>query len=276
MSRIDQIFAEHVGAGRRTLMPFVCAGFPHPDALLEVLPALDEGGAGVIEVGFPFSDPIADGPVIAAAMHQALLQGITPERVFEQVAAVRGRIRAGLVAMVSVSIVFRTGGVRGFVSRAVGAGFDGFIFPDVPLEESGELLEACREAGASCSLLVAPTSGAERAARIAQASSGFVYVMARAGVTGERGEAPRVGPMVQAVRRATRLPVACGFGVSTAEHVREVTRHADAAIVGSALVRRLGEAGLEPGAAGMAAMGMMRELAQGLDGGVEDAGTGGF
>lgn len=252
MNRVNQTFERLSQASRKALMPFVCAGHPAIDSLPEVLSGCERGGASIIEVGIPFSDPIADGPVIAAAMHEALRSGITPGRVFEQVAAARASVEAALVAMVSVSIVSRMGGPLGFVREAVAAGFDGFIFPDAPLEESGPLIDAARECGATLSLLVAPTTRVERVSQIATASTGFVYVLARAGLTGERGDAPNVGGLVQAVRRATSTPIVCGFGVSTPEQARHVAAHADGVIVGSALVRRLAEAaqqGEEPGAA---------------------------
>lgn len=249
MNRIDQIFAARRDRSQRTLMPFVCAGHPQGTTLQELLPRLQGAGASIVEVGFPFSDPVADGPVIAAAMHEALEGGIKTRSIFEQVRAVRQSIDLGLVAMVSVSIVHRAGGPAGFVERAVDAGFDGFIFPDVPLEESDSLLEACHRNGATASLLVAPTSNPDRIRRIAEACTGFVYVLARSGITGERQEAPEVEAIVQAVRRHTQLPIACGFGISTPEHVRATVRHADAAIVGSALVRVMSAAqasGLDP------------------------------
>ncbi len=246
-------------------MPFVCGGFPRAGATAEVLAALDAAGASIIEVGIPFSDPIADGPVIAAAMHEALKGGATPESVFDEVRAARPRVRAGLVAMVSVSIVHRMGGAAGFVRRAVEAGFDGFIFPDAPLEESAPLLEAARAAGASASLLIAPTTPLPRAAEIAKASTGFVYLLARAGITGERQSVPDVAPRVRKLREVTALPIAVGFGVSSAEHVREITREADAAIVGSALVRRMKDAAAGGGDAVEAAASFCRELVAGLE-----------
>jgi len=246
-------------------MPFVCGGFPRPGLTTEVLAALDAAGAAVIEVGIPFSDPIADGPVIAAAMHKALAAGATPASVFDEVRAARPRISAGLVAMVSVSIVHRMGGPGPFVARAVEAGFDGFIFPDAPLEESGGLLDAAKAAGVTASLLIAPTTPLARATEIAKASTGFVYLLARAGITGERQTVPDIGPRVVKLREITPLPIAVGFGISTAEHVRQITREADAAIVGSALVRRMSEAADSGRDPVMEASAFCRELIEGLE-----------
>lgn len=239
MNRIDAAFAKLKESGHGGLMPFVCAGAPTADALTQILPALSAAGATVIEVGIPFSDPIADGPVIAAAMHEAIGRGITPAKVFDQVRSVRDRVESGLVAMVSVSLVHAQGGPAGFVEKARNAGFDGCIFPDAPLEECDELVAACAAGGLTCSLLIAPTTPEERAKRVAEKCSGFVYLLARAGITGEQSDAPEVEAKVRSLRRLTNLPIACGFGISTADHVRAVVRHADAAIVGSALVRRL-------------------------------------
>ena len=261
--RIHSVFSDARAKRRGVLMPFVCAGSPRADSTGSVLAALDRAGAGVIEVGIPFSDPIADGPVIAAAMHEALQAGVTPRRVFEQVAAVRSKVSCGLVAMVSVSLVWRIGLSR-FVADAAAAGFDGFIFPDAPLEESPELVAAAREAGLTCSLLIAPTTPEDRAARIAEACTGFIYMLARSGITGERAEAPQIAPRVQALRRVTGLPIACGFGISTAEHVRAVCAEADAAIVGSALVRRLKDAAMTGKDPAKAAEDFLDDLATGL------------
>ncbi|MEO0484250.1 MAG: tryptophan synthase subunit alpha, partial [Planctomycetota bacterium] len=226
--RIERIFVEHRAAGTRALMPFVCAGRPSLESLGDLLVALEEAGASIVEIGIPFSDPIADGPVIASAMHEALVAGVTPEGVFEAVAAARDRVKLGLVAMVSVSLVQRAGGPGAFVERAAEAGFDGFIFPDAPLEESDELVAAADAHGLTCSLLVSPSTPPERARAIAERCSGFVYLLARSGITGERSEAPEVEAPVQAIREVAQTPIAVGFGISTAEHVRSVVAHADA------------------------------------------------
>jgi tryptophan synthase alpha chain len=265
-SRVPVIFEQLRAAGRRGLMPFVVGEHPAIGSTARLLPELDRAGASIIEVGIPFSDPIADGPVIAAAMHKALGAGATPIEVFDQVASVRGQVKAGLVAMCSVSIVWRMGGAAGFCRRATDAGFDGLIIPDAPLEESGDILSAAGACGLTCSLLVAPSTPPRRAGAIARASTGFVYLLARAGITGERAELPDVEVPVRALRAASGLPIACGFGVSTPEHVRAVVRYADAAIVGSALVRRVEEAHAAGADAVAAAGALVRELSVGLEG----------
>jgi len=258
MSRLETAFQSLRSAGKKALMPFLCGGHPRPGTLPDLIDACVQGGARILEIGIPFSDPIADGPVIAAAMHDALKSGATPASIFEEVARYRAgpdvrdaiaremlgggtRDSVALIAMVSVSIVMRAGGPRGFTLAAKRAGFDGLIVPDVPLEESGELRSAASDAGLTLSLLISPTTSAKRAEEIAKASTGFVYVLARAGITGERSEVPDVQPVVARLRAVTQLPIAVGFGISTADQVRAVVRHADAAIVGSTLVRRIDE-----------------------------------
>jgi tryptophan synthase alpha chain len=245
MPRIDDIFSDLRSREMKALMPFVCGCYPKPGSTGEMLRSMERAGARIVEVGIPFSDPIADGPVIAAAMHEALVAGATPRMLFDEVAATRAQLEVGLVAMVSVSIALKwRGGAAGFIGAASEAGFDGFIFPDAPLEESGSLIKAAKDAQKSLALLVAPTTPPERAKAIAEASSGFVYLLARAGITGESNKAPVVGPAVARLREYTTLPIACGFGISNAEHVRAVVGagKADAAIVGSGVVRRIADA----------------------------------
>lgn len=266
MPRINDIFADLRSRNQRALMPFVCGGHPAPGATAAVLPRLQAAGASIVEVGIPFSDPIADGPVIAAAMHSALQRGSSPRTVLDEVASVRGSISIGLVAMVSVSIVQRMGGPKSFVADAKAAGFDGFIFPDAPLEESANYLQAANDQGLTASLMVAPTTSPQRLALIVKACTGFIYLLARTGITGERQDAPEIEAKVRQIRELTDLPIACGFGISTADHVRAVVRHADAAIVGSALVRRVDQAaeqGKDPAAEAEA---FTRALAAGLQG----------
>ncbi len=272
MGRIHDAFhaLQQAGQSHKALMPFVCAGYPRPGLLRQLFEALEIGGASVVEVGIPFSDPIADGPVIAQAMHQALEQGVTPAKVFEEVRAARSSTSLGLVAMVSVSIVHRMSGgagPKGFCRMAAEAGFDGLIIPDVPLEEAGPLREAADAAGLTFTLLISPTTTRDRAEQIVKACTGFVYLLARTGITGEgaKGAQPiDIGARVAALREMTDLPIACGFGISTAEQVAAVVKHADAAIVGSALVRRMKEAvamGQDPV---LVAQDFTTELARGL------------
>jgi tryptophan synthase alpha chain len=247
-------------------MPFICGGYPARETTAAALLALEHAGASIVEIGIPFSDPIADGPVIAAAMHEALGTGATPLEVFNQVASVRDRLNIGLVAMCSVSIVQRMGGPDSFARNAKAAGFDGLIIPDVPLEEAGQIIAAGKATNLTVSLLVAPTTPPERAAEIARASTGFVYLLARTGITGERADAPDVTRLVAQIRRATDLPIACGFGISRPEHVAALIGPggADAAIIGSAIVRRMGQARAEGKDPVGEAQTFVRHLATGL------------
>jgi len=246
MSRIDAIFQALRADGRKALMPFLTAGYPSLEATAAMLPAIENAGGSICEIGFPFSDPIADGPVISASMTDALRTGTTPGKALETIRGVRDQTRLGLVAMVSYSIVYRIG-LDTFINRAKHAGIDGFIFPDLPMEEAEATTAAVRDAGLTGSLLVAPTTPPDRAQRIAGLCSGFVYVVARTGITGEREDAPEgLAERVGQLRQVTDLPIAVGFGIGKPEHVAAVVEHADAAIVGSALVRRITEHRDEP------------------------------
>jgi len=241
MNRIDSIFKDLRHRGGRALMPYLTAGDPSAQATGRMLEAAARGGASICEVGIPFSDPIADGPVIQASMTYALDHGVTVRQVLDSVAEVRPKLDIGLVAMVSYSIVHRLG-LKRFVSDCRDAGFDGFIFPDLPLEASGPAREAVSEAGMILSMLIAPTTPNDRAAKIAAASTGFVYVVSRSGITGESSQLPPELPeRLTRLRSVTDLPMAVGFGISNAEQVRQVVSVADAAIVGSGLMRRVAE-----------------------------------
>ena len=240
-ARIELAFKRAREDGRTALMPYITAGDPPVPALDDLIVAIAESGADIIEIGVPFSDPIADGPVIASAMFRALEQGMTPAEVLAQVARARSRTDVALVAMVSDSIVAHRGRTT-FVSEAANAGLDGLIVPDADTADLEDLESACSEHGLALILLVAPTSSDARQAELVSHASGFIYLLARAGVTGERSEAPDISGRVAALRAHTSLPIGVGFGIATAEHVEAVGNSADGAIVGSALVRHLHEA----------------------------------
>ena len=242
MNRIEQIFQDLRVSNRKALMPFVTAGYPSLDATAHILRAIDAAGASICEVGIPFSDPVADGPVIQASMTDALNAGCTPRGIFDCVKSVRDDITMGLVAMVSYSIVYRMG-IDAFLKEARDAGFDGFIIPDLPLEEADAVAAKVAEVGMTNALLIAPTSPPDRAQQIAKACTGFVYAVARTGITGEREAAPEgLAERVQTIREVTDLPITVGFGIGKPQHVAAVVEHADAAIVGSALVKKITEA----------------------------------
>ena len=274
MNRIDAIFAERLSRGEKALMPFVTAGDPDLAATAALLPALERAGASIVELGIPFSDPIADGPVIQASMTHALERGVRVEEVFETVAEQRERVGLGIVAMVSYSIVCRVG-IRRFVERAKAAGVDGFIFPDLSLDESDQAVETVRDAGLILSMLISPGTSPQRAERIAGASSGFLYVLSRAGITGERATLPPELPeRIQRLRDVTDLPIAVGFGISDPQQVAQVVSVADAAIVGTALVRRISEQrGEGTDAVVQTAETFTRKLAEGLPSTSNEAAT---
>ena len=234
MSRIDTIFS----GDKKALMPFLVAGYPTIESTEDAIIAMDEAGADIIEIGIPFSDPIADGPVIAAAMHQALQKGVTPAHAIGVVSRIRDRVSAGLVAMVSESIVHRSGGSV-FLDRLVEAGFDGVIIPDIDDLDAETMSAYCSGCGLTFSMLVSPTTPPNRIEWLASFSTGFLYVLARVGLTGEQAAPPDITKRIAEIRALTNLPLAVGFGISTREHVESVTQTADAAIVGSALVRRM-------------------------------------
>lgn len=224
------------------MLPYLTGGYPDPSATQEWVRRLDAEGIAAIEIGFPYSDSIADGPVIQDSFNRALDSGFRLESLFEAVAAVRATVEVGLIAMVSFSIV-RRGGVERFVERAAQCGFDGLIVPDLPIEEAGEVRAAAEESGLRNILLVAAGTPPERAEEIARQSTGFVYQVAARGVTGERDRLPEdLRTRVERLRAACGLPICVGFGVSTADQVRQVCEVADGAIVGSAIVRRISEA----------------------------------
>lgn len=238
MERMTQRLQHDRAAGRGSLMPFVTAGSPSLQATVATIRTLDRLGVAAIEVGFPFSDPIADGPVIAASMDRALRLGTTVAATMGAIRSIRPQIGCGLIAMVSMSIVHRHGGAA-FVRQAHDAGFDALIVPDMDVDAADQVLGAVDQLGMGLALLVAPTSTPERIRAITARCRGFVYALARAGLTGAGDAPPDVAATVAALRAETALPIAVGFGISTAEHVRMVIHHADAAIVGSALVRAM-------------------------------------
>lgn len=243
MNRINLIFDKLREDGGKALMPFLTAGDPDLATTASLLQSAQQAGASVCEIGIPFSDPIADGPVIQASMTHALSEGTRVDRVLEMIATVRPKLKMGLVAMVSYSIVQRLG-LAAFLRRSREVGVDGVIFPDLPLEESlrEDVSAKVQAAGLICSLLIAPTTPLERAKRIAKASSGFVYLLSRSGITGEQPHLPQdLTDRIERLRSVTNLPIAVGFGVSNPQQVRQVVQVADAAIVGSAIMRRVAQ-----------------------------------
>jgi len=235
--RLERAFADLRSKGEGALVAFVTAGDPSLERLPAVLEALEAGGADVIEVGVPFSDPIADGPAIQASSFRALQRGTTPVAILEALS--RRRTETPIVLMGYWNTILRLG-PREFAARAADAGVCGTIVCDLIPEEMQEWFEASEEAGLANVLLAAPTSDSSRLDRIAARSTGFLYAVSRTGVTGARDEVPEEARRLAAELRArTDTPICVGFGVSKASHVREICSFADGAIVGSRLVEHL-------------------------------------
>ena len=227
-------------------MPFLAAGDPDMATTGRVIRELATAGADLIEVGFPYSDPIADGPVIQSSYTRALNKHLKLKDIFDGIAAVSGQVGCPLVAMVSYAIIFRTG-TETFVKHAREAGFSGLIVPDLPGDEAAEFAALVARQGMDLIQLVAPTTPADRAARILQNATGFVYCIAVAGTTGARADlAPQLADMLRSLRTQTTLPLAVGFGISRPEQVEQLRGLADGVIVGSAIVRHLEELSIDP------------------------------
>ena len=245
MSRLERTFETLRRRGRRGLVTFTTAGDPDLERSAEILRVLDRAGADVLEVGVPFSDPLADGPVIQRASERALRAGATLARVLDLVAGVRPDISAGIVLFTYANPIMRMG-MNPFVERAAAAGVDGVLALDLPLEEADGFREATIGAGIDPIFLLSPTTTDARIRRAAELGRGFLYGISRLGVTGARSAiADGAEALVGRIRRATDLPIALGFGISRPEHVAEVGRWADAAVVGSALVDVIARAALD-------------------------------
>ena len=228
------------------LVTYVTAGDPDLPRTEAILRALDRAGADVLEVGVPFSDPLADGPVIQRATERALASGTTLSGVLEMLGRIRGDVDAPVVIFSYANPILRYGAER-FADRAREVGVDGVLVLDLPLEEADEFRNMLASRGIDTILLLSPTTTDERLRKAASLGSGFLYAISRLGVTGARDQiAAGAEEMVQRIRRASDLPVALGFGISKPEHVREVGQWADAAVVGSALVSVIAEAGTSP------------------------------
>ena len=246
IDRLEAMFAANRADARKALAPFVTAGDPDLDTTVAVLKAIDKAGASLCELGVPYSDPIADGPVIQSSYTRALAAGITLEGVFRVAKEATARVSMPILAMASYSLIFRRG-IDRFVADAVAAGLAGFVVPDLPIEESDDLDRACRTAGLALVRLVTPTTPPDRAEAIAKKSTGFLYCVSVAGVTGARTELPPgLVDRVKWLKTKTDVPILVGFGISSPEQVRAVAAVADGVIVGSALVRRIAEASGQP------------------------------
>lgn len=220
-------------------MPFLAAGDPDLATTGRLIKGLSAAGADLIEIGFPYSDPIADGPVIQASYSRALGKQVKLKEIFSLVTNVSREIRTPLVGMVSYAIIFRHG-IESFVRDAHAAGFAGLIVPDLPGDEAEQLAALMANQQLDLIQLIAPTTPPERAARILKQATGFVYCIAVAGTTGVRQElAPQLAEMLKSLRTQTSLPLAVGFGISAPDQIEKLRGQADGIIVGSAIVKHL-------------------------------------
>jgi tryptophan synthase alpha chain len=243
VSGLSATFATLKAQGRTGLVTYVTAGDPDLTRSGAILEALDRAGADVLEVGVPFSDPVADGPVIQRAAERAIANGTTLSRVLDLVAGVRRQVRAPVVLFTYVNPLLRMG-LDAFADRAADAGLDGVLVLDLPVEEAHEFRNAMDGRGIDTIFLLSPTTTKERIQNAARMGRGFLYGISRLGVTGARDAiASGARQFVARVRQETTLPIAVGFGISTPEQVREVGEFADAAVVGSGLVSVISEAG---------------------------------
>ena len=239
MSKIKEAFAKG-----KAFIPFITCGDPDLETTERCVLAAAENGADLIELGIPFSDPTAEGPVIQAANVRALAGGVTTDRIFELVARLRQRLTIPLVFMTYANVVYAYGAER-FMAKCEALGVDGLILPDLPFEEKDEFLPVCRAHGVDLISLIAPTSE-QRIAMIAREAEGFLYLVSSLGVTGTRSEITTdLASIVRAVRAVTDIPCAIGFGISTPEQARAMADLSDGAIVGSAIIKILAQFGTD-------------------------------
>lgn len=253
MGRIEEAFARLRQRGEAGLIPFITAGDPDLAATEALIPALAEAGADIVELGFPFSDPMADGPVIQAASERALAAGTTLPKILETVARARTRTDVPVVLMGYYNPVLRFGPER-FAREAAAAGVDGLLLVDLPPEEAGEIRGHLTAAGLRYITLLAPTTPPARQAQLAADGEGYLYYVSMTGVTGvQRIDADAIRHQVSALRGASPLPVAVGFGISSPADAAAVAEFADAVVVGSALVKIIAACGSSDEAAPQAA-----------------------
>ena len=239
MSRIQEAFK-----GKKAFIPFVTCGDPDLETTKQIVYEMEKAGAALIELGIPFSDPTAEGPVIQGANLRALTGGVTTDKIFDMVKEIRQNTQIPLVFMTYANVVFSYGTER-FLEKAKNVGMDGLILPDVPFEEKEEFDSVCKKYGIDLISLIAPTSH-DRIRMIAKEAEGFLYCVSSLGVTGVRKEiTTNIGGMIDKVREVTDIPCAVGFGISTPEQAKEMAAFSDGAIVGSAIVRIVAEHGTD-------------------------------
>ena len=257
MSRIEKAFS-----ARKALIPYITLGYPSADTALEVVPRLEEWGADMMELGIPFSDPLADGVTIQEASLQALSRGMNPGLALEIASRLRRKVALPLVFMSYYNPIFHFG-LSAFCRACAESGVDGLIVPDLPPEEGGDLGQACEKNGLDLVYLLAPNSGKSRIGLVAGRSRGFIYLVSLTGVTGPREALPKgLEAFVRRVRRETSLPLAVGFGIAGPEQAKRVARVADGVIVGSRIVQLIKD---DPG------LGKLGEFVRGLRAALDSA-----
>jgi tryptophan synthase alpha chain len=243
VSRLAGTFSRLRAERRGGLITYTTAGDPDLSRSAEILKALDRAGADVLEVGIPFSDPLADGPVIQRATERALAAGSSLGASLEMISSIRPDVAAPIVVFSYANPLMRMG-IEVFARRAAAAGVDGVLALDLPIEEAADFRATLAASGIDTIFLISPTTTDRRIQRAAELGRGFLYAISRLGVTGARATvAASAGALVERIRRQTKMPIALGFGISRPEHVAEVTAYADAAVVGSSLVSLIAEAG---------------------------------
>ena len=239
MSKIQKAFE-----GKKAFIPFITCGDPDLETTEQLVYAMERAGASLIELGIPFSDPTAEGPVIQGANLRALSGGVTTDKIFDLAVKIRKNTEIPLVFMTYANVVFSYGTER-FIKRAAEIGMDGLILPDVPFEEKEEFLPACRQYDVDLISLIAPTSE-NRISMIAREAEGFIYIVSSLGVTGTRNEIRTdLSSIVKVVRENTKVPCAIGFGISTPEQAKKMADISDGAIVGSAIVKLIEKYGTD-------------------------------
>jgi tryptophan synthase alpha chain len=266
MSRIAGVFSTLHHQGKTALIPFITAGDPNPAATVPLMHAMVEAGADLIELGVPFSDPMADGPVIQRASERALKHGVSLSDCIDMVRRFREQDQTTPVVFMGYLNPIEVMGYANFAERAQAAGVDGSLIVDAPPEESAELLAALREKAIDPIFLLAPTSTPERIRTLCDTASGFVYYVSIKGVTGAANlDVPAVAAKLDSIRRVTNLPLGVGFGVKDAETAAQVAEAANAVIVGSAIVGRIERLADQPEAINAEVSGFLRELREAMD-----------
>ena len=242
MNKIQQAFENG-----KAFIPFITCGDPDVETTMACVREMVKSGADLIELGIPFSDPTAEGPVIQGANLRALTGGVTTDRIFDMVRELRKDVAVPMVFMTYANVVFSYGAER-FISTCAGIGIDGLVLPDLPFEEKDEFLAVCRAHGVALISLIAPTS-ANRVAMIAKEADGFIYLVSSLGVTGVRSSITTdLGPIIRTIRENTDVPCAIGFGISNPEQAKAMAKEADGVIVGSAIVKLIAQYGKDAAA----------------------------